>query len=237
MLRTAPHGSNTKGKFLVTGIYNNIIAQLEKLRKHNRQGSIKTKARRNDRLDLERRTTGNLDRTWSDDEFGKMLQIAYDSNRTDYTTALHLAYHAGLRIEECFTIDTAMTEHALRTHTITFHGKNGRWRTVPIDQNIAKVLRERLDKVKRGSKLLTPDDMTVENAIHNFQAFIERHRGMAESPNRQTPLTAHGLRHSYACRLYLDGKSLHEISRLLGHKRPGVVRVYLAGALDGGGAE
>ena len=76
--------------------------------------------------------------------------------------------------------------------------------------------------------------MTVENAIHNFQAFIEKHRNTVQAPNREIPLTAHGLRHSYACRLYREGKSLHEISRLLGHNRPGVVRVYLAGVLDGG---
>ena len=294
----------------MTGIYSNLTAQLDKLRKHNRQGSIKTKARyyeamkrfcrflaeeyrleklaniapkhlhsytdhlkesgkapstiktdlaairfwhdkisaprhklpSNEAFDLERRTTGNLDRTWSDDEFDKMLQIAKGNNRTDYATALHLAYHAGLRIEECFTLDTAMSEYALRSGAITFHGKNGRWRTVPIDENIAKVLQKRLTQVKRGSKLLTPDDMTVENAIHNFQGFIERHRGMVESPNRQTPLTAHGLRHSYACRQYLNfldkGNSqdhaLRKVSRLLGHNRPGVVRVYLAGVLDGG---
>jgi site-specific recombinase XerD len=66
------------------------------------------------------------------------ISIAADKGREDYVTALTLAYYAGMRIEECFTIDTSMAEKALRESKITFHGKNGRWRTVPIDENIAK---------------------------------------------------------------------------------------------------
>jgi site-specific recombinase XerD len=288
-----------KGEFSMSnGIYNNLVAQLDKLYRHNRQGSIKTKERYyeamkrfcrfladdyrleklsniaskhmhayvnhmkdtklsastiktdlsairfwhdqipnprhkelpdNSAFDLERRSYGKLDRTWSEDEFQKTVIIAADKGRDDYVTALMLAYYAGMRVEECFTIDTSMAEGALRTGEITFHGKNGRWRTVPIEENITKQLKIMLKQVKRGSKLLTPDTVHVRNAIYGFQKFIETHR--------DTPVTAHGLRHSYACRLYSAGKSLREISQLLGHNRPEVARIYLASVMDGGAGE
>jgi integrase len=189
----------------------------------------------NELLNLEGRSTGKIDRTWSEDEYTGMMKIATEKGRDDYVTALMLAYHAGMRIEECFTIDTAMAEKALREGEITFHGKNGRWRTVPIDENIAKQFRFMLTQVKRGSKLLTPNDVPVGNAIYNFQMFIARHRDDVQ-------LTAHGLRHSYACRMYLQFReqgyayesACKKVALLLGHNRGEVTRLYLASVLKDG---
>jgi site-specific recombinase XerD len=290
---------------MTNGIYTNLISQLDKLRKHNRQGSIKTKDRYyeamkrfcrflaenyrleklfniapkhvrayveymktkglapstvmtdlstirfwhskmsnprhkrlpdNELLNLEGRSTGQIDRTWSEDEYTGMMKIATEKGRDDYVTALMLAYHAGLRIEECFTIDTAMAEKALREGEITFHGKNGRWRTVPIGESIAAQLRAMLKQVRRGSKLLTPDDLSVKNAIYNFQMFIKRHRDSVSAPNREAPMTAHGMRHSYARDTYLQSReqggsykqACKTVSPLLGHNRASVTRYYLA---------
>lgn len=279
-----------------TGIYDNLISQLDKLRRHNRQGSIKTKRSyyeamkrfcrflaneyrleklsniapkhlhayvvhmqdieyaastvksnlsairfwhdkisdprhklpANTAFDLERCVNGDKDRSWSHEEYTKMLAISNDKHRADYATALILAYYAGMRVEECFSIDTSMAEKALREGAITFHGKNGRWRTVPIDEIIVKQLRIMLSKVKRGSKLLTPNDVSVGNAIENFQRFIERHRDEikeTDSDPDKPDLTAHGLRHSYACRHYLRYReqgdtyeqACRKVSELLGH--------------------
>ena len=173
------------------GIYSNLIAQLNKLHKHNRQGSIKTKLRYyeamkrfclflanvyhleklsniapkhihdyldymqdnnltpatiktdlvairffhdkisnpihklpdNSELDFERRSFGKEDRTWTNREFELMITETIKTNRQDYTTALTLAYYAGLRIEELFTIDTSMAEKALREGSSHFTAK------------------------------------------------------------------------------------------------------------------
>ncbi len=292
------------------GVFTNLIAQLEKLNKHNRQGSYKTRKRYyeamkrfsrflaetyqlqklsniapkhlhsyieymqtsghspstiktdlcairffhdqipkprytlpdNSAFQLERRSYGKEDRTWSHQEFISMLRCSAVLGRDDYTTALCLGYYAGMRVEECFTIDTAMAEKALRDHEITFHGKGGRWRTVPINSDIAGQLRIMLSQARRGSKLLSPDNLSVEDAIRRFQNFIIKNRDASQDPERVTSLTAHGLRHTYARNQYLGFRQQgisHElackkVSLLLGHDRLDVTRIYLASiAKDG----
>ena len=72
---------------------------------------------------LERRRFGQDDRTWSNEEFNHMLGRALAEDRYDYILALYLARYAGLRIHECFRIDTAIAEEALRENVITIKGK------------------------------------------------------------------------------------------------------------------
>ena len=79
---------------------------------------------------LERRSFGGVDRTWSNIEFNKML----GKDRYDFILALYLGRYAGLRIHECFRIDTATAERVLRENTITLKGKGGKVRTVPINE-------------------------------------------------------------------------------------------------------
>lgn len=74
-------------------------------------------------VELERRRFGGVDRTWSNIEFSKLLGKALAENRYDYILALYLARYAGLRIHECFRIDTAVAEQALRESAITIKGK------------------------------------------------------------------------------------------------------------------
>ena len=56
---------------------------------------------------LERRRFGQQDRTWTNSEFGKLIGRAMAEEREDYILALYLARYAGLRIHECFRMDTA----------------------------------------------------------------------------------------------------------------------------------
>lgn len=42
-----------------------------------------------------------------DPEFGKLIGRAMAEERQDYILALYLARYAGLRIHECFRMDTA----------------------------------------------------------------------------------------------------------------------------------
>ena len=193
------------------GIFEALVAQLDKLARHNRQGSFRTKDRyyqamkrfcayladeyrlqklanisgkhltsyvlwmqENDKsastiktdlsairffhdkmsdpkyrlpdndglaVELERRCFGGTDRTWSNVEFNKMLGRAMAVDRWDYILALYLARFAGLRIHECFRIDTATAEQALRENAITIKGKGGKIRTVPINEQIAIAMR------------------------------------------------------------------------------------------------
>lgn len=91
------------------GIYLSLVSQLDKLARHNRQGSFRTKERyylaTNAELgiELERRRFGDTDRTWSNAEFNRMLAKAMVSEKNDFILAFYLARYAGLRIHECFT--------------------------------------------------------------------------------------------------------------------------------------
>ena len=78
--------------------------------------------------------------------------------RADYILALYPARYAGLRIHECFRMDTAAAERALRENALTVKGKGGKVRIVPIeDDRITMMLQRLLEKTERGHKLLVPD--------------------------------------------------------------------------------
>ena len=187
-------------------------------------------------VELERRRFGSVDRTWSNVDFNKMLGRALDDDRWDYILALYLGRFAGLRIHECFRIDTATAEQALRENAITIKGKGGKVRTIPIeDERITTHLKKQLERTERGQKLLVPDSMPTDRAIHQLQLFIYSNRGdFQEDANR--PLTFHGLRHTYAAEKYrklIDGgmgslDAHFAVSRLVGHERADVTDIYLA---------
>ena len=205
---------------------------------HDKIGNAKYRLPSNDELaiELERRSFGDTDRTWSASEFARMLEKALAQNRYDYILALYLARYAGLRIHECFRIDTATAAQALRDNAITIKGKGGKIRTVPINDQIATALKTQLDCTKRGHKLLVPDDMHTDRAINQLQLFIMTHREAIRDEGSISPLTFHGLRHTYAAEQYTNfthnrKSSLDAhfaVSKLLGHERPDVTNIYLA---------
>lgn len=294
------------------GIYSALVSQLDKLARHNRQGSFRTKERyyeackrfcayladeyhlqklenisgkhltnyvlwmqengksastiktdlaairffhdkmsrpkyrlpSNDELavGLERRCFGHVDRTWSTAEFNKMLGKALAADRYDYILALYLARYAGLRIHECFRIDTATAEQALREYAITIKGKGGKVRIVPINEQIAIAMKKQLERTQRGHKLLVPDNMPTHQAINHLQGFVFAHRAEVRDEDSDRPMTFHGLRHTYAaetCKKLVEGgmselDAHFAVSRLLGHERPDVTNIYLASVRKGG---
>ena len=110
-------------------------------------------------------------------------------------------------------------------------------RTVPINESIKIMLEKLLEVTERGHKLLVPEGVLTHRAINNFEQFICAHRHEIQEPDTLHQLTFHGLRHTYAQEQYLNllksgGTRLEAergVSRLLGHERPEVTRIYLAG--------
>ena len=186
---------------------------------------------------LERRRFGQQDRTWTNPEFGKLIGRAMAEERQDYILALYLARYAGLRIHECFRMDTAAAERALRENALTVKGKGGKVRIVPIeDDRITMMLQQLLEKTERGHKLLVPDDVPTDRAINALELFIYRYRNEICDEGSDRRLTFHGLRHTYAAEKYIrlteGGMSPidahYAVSRLLGHERADVTDIYLA---------
>ena len=165
-----------------------------------------------------------------------MLQKAVYCCRDDFALALCLARYAGLRIHECFRIDTATAQQVLREGAITVKGKGGKVRTIPLHDRIIGALQMRLQTVKRGHKLMVADDMPTDKAISLLQQFIIKNREEVQDVNSDRPMTFHGLRHTYATEKYreLVANGMPEldahftVSRLLGHERADVTNIYLA---------
>ena len=153
-----------------------------------------------------------------------------------YAAIACLTWFAGLRIHECFRIDTATAAQALREGAITIKGKGGKIRTVPINEAIRGELGKFLAVTPRGHKLFVPDDVQTHNAIAQLQQYIYKVRPAVQDEDSARPMTHHGLRHSYAARTWqeLVGSGVSpfnaslRVSQLLGHERPDVTQVYLA---------
>ncbi len=284
--------------------YRNLMSQVDKLHRHNRQGSYKTRARYyeamqrfcrflaevyrlerlanialkhiyayvaylqeqgkststiktdlsairffhdlipsaryelpgNGDLCLQRRTFGGVDRTWSAGEFERMLGIALERGREDYVSIFYLGRFAGLRIHECFRIDTATAAKAVKEKAITIKGKGGLVRAVPLNDLLVQRLQQDLKRTPRGHKLYVSDDQETHEAIKALQAFIWLNRSTVQDEGSTRPMTFHGLRHTYAAEKYqgfIDAGvtpfgARKGVPRLLGHGRDDVTNIYLA---------
>ena len=126
---------------------------------HDKIERTKYRLPSNDELavELERRRFGGVDRTWSVREFNLFLAICMADGHEGYAAIACLTWYAGLRIHECFRIDTAIAEQALREKTITIKGKGGKIRTVPINESIHIELKKMLAVTEQGHKLFVPD--------------------------------------------------------------------------------
>ena len=195
----------------------------------------------NEDLCLQRRTFGGVDRTWSAGEFNRMLDVALAAGRNDFVSALYLGRFAGLRIHECFRIDTATAAKAVKERKLTIKGKGGLVRTVPLNDLLVQRLQQDLKRTPRGHKLYVPDDQETHEAIKELQLFIWLNRSTVQDEDSTRPMTFHGLRHTYAAEKYqgfIDAGvtpfgARKGVSRLLGHGRDDVTNIYLASLKEG----
>ncbi len=94
-----------------------------------------------------------------------------------------MPYYAGLRIHECFRLDTAAAENALRAGVLTVKGKGGKIRSVPINESIRIVLKKMLAATPRSHKLFVSDDVPNHIAINRFRQSICVVRGEIQDPD------------------------------------------------------
>lgn len=193
----------------------------------------------NAELHLGQRHFGEQDRTWSGEEYTRFQEECRVRGHEDYASIAALSWELGLRIHEGFRLDTAAAERALRTGELVVKGKNGKIRSVPITEDARNILIAALRKTERGHKLFVPDGVPTDTVIHNMQVFLENTREVVQDADSERPMTHHGLRHTYAARKYrefIDAGYSHydacrQVSRLLGHERAEVTRIYLASIL------
>lgn len=175
-----------------------------------------------------------------------MCALAELDEKEDYVTLFHLARYAGLRIHECFRIDTSMARNAVRCGAITIIGKGGLRRTVSLTQGLQERLRVQAEQTPRGQKLFVAPGEPTHQAIHTLQAYIYLNRGRVQEPGETRDITFHGLRHNFAAEQYQEfldrGRSVEAaeqaateqaaaeqaVAELLGHRHRDMARLYLA---------
>jgi integrase len=185
---------------------------------------------------LERRKFGGIDRTWSPGEFNKMIAQCWNAKRDDYAACITIARYAGLRLHEVLRIDTAIAKKALKDGFITIKGKGGKIREVPINDSIIVVLKKALQTILPGYKLFVPKDKQTHIAKAELQNFIASKRRFVCDEGSSRNLTFHGLRHTFAAEQYkkfiakgyTETQAKLKVSKLLGHEREDVTRIYLA---------
>lgn len=138
----------------------------------------------NDDLFLQRRTFGGVDRTWSKGEFERIHALAIQQGREDFASVLLLGRYTGLRIHECFRIDTAAAAKAVKEGALTIKGKGGLVRTVPLNELLIQRLQHDLRQIPRGHKLFVPDDQQTHEVIKRLQAFIWVYRPLVQDSCR-----------------------------------------------------
>lgn len=215
----------------------------------------------NDRLELEKRSFGNVDRTWTSREFTEFKEVAkaYDSDRGNgprMELILDTARYFGCRIEGILNLDLNSINKALSTGELWTKEKNGKMNMKPVETAQQK---EILQKIKtlaeenKQNKIFIKDNFKqtykeVQNFISNNRENIQDKDRIktvdARNAYKQTGevqkanLTAHGLRHTYLQAQvgnYLkQGYSFKDaclnVSKLAGHNRKEVTRIYLATA-------
>lgn len=203
---------------------------------HDQIPNARHKLPDNSDLSLQRRRFGQTDRTWSGREFNLFVAKAMELGREDYAAVFCLARYAALRLHECFRIDTATAEKALKTGGITIKGKGGLVRDVPINLSIEIELKKMLEVTPRGQKLFVTSGDKTHLAMHRLETFINEHRSDLRDDGSNRPLTFHGLRHTCAAEWYeryiksgcSELEARKKVSKLLGHSRDDVTKIYLA---------
>lgn len=195
---------------------------------------------------LEKTSQINGDRSWTQEEYTKMREIAFSLNSDNVADCLVLARTMGLRVTEAAAVSRAQAEYALRTGTYQVKGeaKNGKHREVPLSAEARKIFERRLPVTARGGRLFIRAGEKTHQVVNRMEKFVQHHRDKvltADGFMRRVDhrggtreLTFHGLRYSYVQermqqeieRGYTHDQAALIVSREVGHERIDVIKIY-----------
>ena len=141
---------------------------------------------------------------------------------------LVLLYRGGLRIAEALRLHPKDLDRAAGTVTV-LRGKGGKRRTIGLDPGAFAVLERWLDvRTKRGISRRAPVFCTLRGRpVHPayVRALLPR---LGRRAGIEKRVHAHGLRHTHAAELALEGKPMNLIQAQLGHTSLATTSRYLA---------
>lgn len=137
---------------------------------------------------------------------------------------LALLYGTGIRASECASLRNADVD--LKLLTITVSGKGGHERTIPLNPDLAEVLRTYVDA--RGPALNNAPFFRSRFGRQLSRGGIyERVRTWGQRSRVGIPLSPHRIRHTFATHLVRAGVGLVTIRDLLGHRLITSTQIYL----------
>jgi site-specific recombinase XerD len=137
---------------------------------------------------------------------------------------LALLYGTGIRASECATLRSGQVD--LTRLTITVRGKGGHERAIPLNPQLAEVLRTYAQA--RGLALPTaPFFRSRFGRPLSRGAIYERVRTWGQRSRVGIPLSPHRMRHTFATHLVRAGVGLITIRDLLGHRQITSTQIYL----------
>jgi site-specific recombinase XerD len=137
---------------------------------------------------------------------------------------LALLYGTGIRASECASLRNANVD--LKQLTITVQGKGGHERTIPLNVELAEVLRTYLEA--RGPALNNaPFFRSRFGRPLSRGGIYERVRTWGQRSRVGIPLSPHRIRHTFATHLVRAGVGLVTIRDLLGHRLITSTQIYL----------
>lgn len=157
------------------------------------------------------------DRWLTDEEEARLLQECPPWLGEIVTFALH----TGMRMGEILSLTWKGADLFRKTVTV-FRSKNGEQRTIPVNQTVLQLLKER-SRVRplKTEHVFYNAALTPVNPYSLSRTF---HKAVGKTG--LTDFRFHDLRHTFATRLVQAGVDIYKVQRLLGHKSPMMTQRY-----------
>ena len=155
---------------------------------------------------------------WLSEEEENQLLIACAPWLHDLVT---FALHTGMRMGEILELTWRGVDFTRRTVTV-LRSKNGERRTIPVNETVLRVLKE-----KAKVRSLASDLVFCSKAFTPMESgHLRRSFRLALSKAKIEEFHFHDLRHTFATRLVQRGIDLYKVQQLLGHKSPIMTQRY-----------
>lgn len=134
---------------------------------------------------------------------------------------VQFALGTGMRMGEILALSWRGVDLTRRT-VMVFQSKNGERRTIPLNQTILSLIKE------RGTLRSLSTDLVFPSKTHTAleSGHLRRAFRLALKKARIEEFHFHDLRHTFATRLVQAGVELYKVQRLLGHKSPMMTQRY-----------
>ena len=167
-------------------------------------------------VSMERESNGR-DRWLTLDEEGRLLAACAPWLHD----VVRFALGTGMRMGEILSLSWRGVDLTRRT-VMVFQSKNGERRTIPLNQTVLSLLKDRGRLRSLSTDLVFPSKaQTPLESGHLRRAFR-----LALKKARIEEFHFHDLRHTFATRLVQAGVELYKVQRLLGHKSPMMTQRY-----------